>query len=70
MLFSSLPHNVYLVFLMKSTITAKETRLNKKSIGISLGFAYIKYKIQEATLKSAILNLPYKTINKTAEIHK
>ena len=43
--FSNLPLNVYLVFLVKSAITAKETRLNRKEIEITLGFVYTKYKV-------------------------
>ena len=43
--FLSFLRNVNLVFPMKSTVMAKETRLNKKKVSISLGFAYIKYKV-------------------------
>ncbi len=68
--FPNLPHNVYPVFPVKSTVTAKGTRLNRKEIGISPGFAYTEYKVQGATFKSATLNLQYKTIKRTAESHK
>ena len=37
--FLSLPSNIYQIFLMKLTVMAKEIRLNRKQIGISLGFA-------------------------------
>ena len=56
-LFPSLLRNVYLVFPVKSTVTRKGTRLNKKQIEMSLGFAYTKYKVQEATFKPATLDL-------------
>ncbi len=68
--FPNLPCNVYPVFPVKSTVTAKRTRLNKKQIGISPGFTYIEYKVQGATFKSAILNLQHKTIKLTAKSHK
>ncbi len=51
--FPNLPRNVYPVFLVKSTVTAKETRLNKKQIGISPGFAYTEYKVQGAIVKGS-----------------
>ncbi len=66
----NLPRNVYPVFLMKSTVTAKGIRLNKKQIGISLGFDYTEYKVQGAMFKSATLDLQYKTIKKTAKSEK
>lgn len=52
--FSSFKRNIYLVFSIKSTITIKGTRLNKKQIEISLGFAYTKYKVQRAAFKSTL----------------
>ncbi len=55
--FPNLPRNVYPVFPVKSTVTAKGTRLNRKQIGISPGFAYTEYKVQEATFNSATLDL-------------
>ncbi len=55
--FLILLHNVYPVFLVKSTVMAKETRINKKKIGISLRFAYTKYKVQKAIFKSMTLDL-------------
>ncbi len=68
--FPNLPHNVYPVFPVKSTVTAKRTRLNRKQIGISPGFAYTEYKVQGATFKSVTLDLRHKTIKKTAKSHK
>ncbi len=68
--FPNLPHNVYPVFPVKSTVTAKETRFNRKQIGISPRFAYTEYKVQGATFKSATLDLQRKTIKKTTENHK
>ncbi len=68
--FPNFPRNVYLVFPVKSTVTAKRTRLNRKQIGISPGFAYTEYKVQGATFKSATLDLRCKTIKKTAKSHK
>ena len=44
-LFLNLQCNVYLVFLMKSTVMVNGTKFNKKQVGISLGFVYIKYKV-------------------------
>ncbi len=55
--FPSFLRNVYPVFPMKSTVTTKGTKFKRKQIGISPGFAYIEYKIQETTFKSATLNL-------------
>ncbi len=49
---------------------AKGTRLNRKQIEISPGFAYTEYKVQRATFKSATLDLRRKTIKKTAESYK
>ncbi len=46
------------------------TRLNRKQIGISLGFAYTEYKVQGAIFKSATLDLQLKTIKKIVESHK
>ncbi len=68
--FLNFPRNVYPVFPVKSTVTAKGTRLNKKQIGISPGFAYTEYKVQRATFKSETLDLQRKTIKKTAKSHK
>ncbi len=68
--FPNLPRNVYLIFPVKSTVTAKEIRLNKKQIGISPGFAYTEYKVQGAMFKSATLDLQCKTIKKTTKSHK
>ena len=68
--FPNLLRNVYPFFPVKSTVTAKKTRLSRKQIGISLGFAYTKYKIQEATFKFATLDPQHKTIKKTAKSHK
>ncbi len=68
--FPNLLRNVYPVFFMKSTITAKKTRLIRKQIGISPGFAYTKYKVQGTKFKSATLDLQRKIIKKTAESHK
>ncbi len=62
--------NIYPVFPMKSTVTAKKTRFNRKQIGKSLGFAYTEYKLHRATSKSAILDWQRKTIKETAESHK
>ncbi len=70
MFFPSFPRNVYPVFSVKSTVTTKEIRLNTKKIGISLGFAYIKYKVQRAKFKSATFDLQRKTIKKIAESYK
>ena len=64
-LFLSLLCNVYLVFPVKLTVMIKGTRLNRKQINISLGFAYTKYKVQEVTFKFTILDLQQKTIKKT-----
>lgn len=36
---------------------AKKIKLNKKQTRISLGFDYIKYKVQKTIFKSATLNL-------------
>ncbi len=69
-LFPNLPHNIYPIFPVKSTVTAKRTRLNRKQIGISPGFAYTEYKVQGAMFKSATLDLRRKTIKKTTESHK
>ena len=41
-LFQSFPPNIYPVFLVKSTVTARKTRLNRKQIKITPGFAYTK----------------------------
>ncbi len=68
--FPNLARNVYPVFPVKSTVTAKRIRFNRKQIGISPRFAYTKYKVQGATFKSATLDLQYKTIKKTAKSHK
>ena len=69
-LFPSFLHNVYPVFFVKSTVTAKKTRLNRKQVDISLRFAYTKYKVQEAIFKSVIFNLQQKLIKRTVESHK
>ena len=55
-------------FSVKLTIIAKETRLNKKQVGISLGFAYTKYKVQAAMFKSATLDLQQKSIKKLQNV--
>lgn len=55
--FPNLPPNVYPIFPVKPVVTAKKTRLNRKQIGITPGFAYTEYKIQGATSKSAVLDL-------------
>lgn len=68
--FSSLLCNIYLVFLVKLTITVKKTKLNRKQIGISFGLTYTKYKVQRVMIKSATLNLQQKIIKKTVESHK
>lgn len=34
----------------------KETKLNRKQIGVSFGFVYTKYKVQKAIFKSTILD--------------
>ncbi len=68
--FPNLPRNIYPVFPLKSTVKAKRTRLNRKQIRISPGFASTEYKVQGATFKSATLDLQCKTIKKTAECHK
>lgn len=68
-LFSNILHNVYLVFPIKSSVTAKEAIFKMKQIGITPRFAYTKYKVQGATLKSAILDLQQRTVKKTAENH-
>ncbi len=54
-LFPILPRNINLSFPIKSTVTAKETKLNRKQIGISLRFALTKYKVQEAMFKFATI---------------
>ena len=69
-LFPSLLHNVYPVFLVKLTVTTKQMRLNRKQIKISLGFAYTKYKVQKVMFQSATLDLRQKTIKRTVESYK
>ncbi len=66
--FLNLSRNVYPVFPMKSTVIAKETRLNRKQIGISPGFAYTEYKVQGATFKSLTVDLRRKTIKKLLRV--
>ena len=66
--FPKLACNFYLVFSVKSTVTAKKIKLNKKKIEIR--FAYSKYKVQGATFEFATLDLRRKAIKKTAESHK
>lgn len=70
MLFPSLLPNVYPVFSVKLTVTARKTRLNRKQIRIIPGFIYTKYKVQGAMFKSAVLNLQRKTSNRSTEYHK
>ncbi len=67
-LFPNLPYNIYPVFPVKSTVTAKRTRLNRKQIGISPGFAYTEYKVQGAMFKSATLDPQHKTIKKVPKV--
>lgn len=68
--FPSLPANIYPVFLVRSIVTAKNTRLNRKQVGITPGFAYTKYKIQGATFKSAVLDLRRRSKKKAGKYHK
>lgn len=68
--FPGLPPNVYPVFPVKSTVTAKNSRLNRKQIRITPGFAYIEYKVQGATFKSAVLDLRRRSKKKIGENHK
>lgn len=68
--FPNLPRNINLVFFVKLTVMAKKTRLNKKQISLSFGFAYTKYNVQRATLTSAILDLRQKMIQRTAKSYK
>ncbi len=68
--FPNLPHNVYPVFPIKSSVKAKGATFKRKQIGITLGFAYTKYKVQGATFKSATLDLRQRTVKKTTENHK
>ncbi len=68
--FLNIPRNIYPIFPVKSTVTAKGRKLNRKQIGISPGLAYTEYKVQGAMFKSATLDLRRKTIKKTAESHK
>lgn len=68
--FPNLPPNVYPVFPVKSVITAKYTRINRRQIGITPGFAYTEYKVQGATFKSAVLDLRRRSKKKSIENHK
>lgn len=49
--------NVYLVFLVKLVIISKNTSFNRRQIGNTLGFVYIKYKIQGALFKFTVFDL-------------
>ncbi len=68
--FPSLSRNIYSVFPVKSTIMAKEIRLNGKQVRISPRFAYTEYKVHGAIFKSATLDLRQKSIKRTIEYHK
>ncbi len=68
--FLNLPCNVYPVFPIKSSVTAKGATFKKKQIGITPGFTYIEYKVQGAMFKSATLDLRQRTVKRTTENHK
>ncbi len=68
--FPNLPRKVYLIFPVKSSVTAKKATFKKKQISITPGFAYTKYKVQVATFKSATLDLQQNTVKRTIENHK
>ena len=59
--FASFPLNIYLVFLVKSIIIAKNTKINKKQIEIMPRFSYTKYKVYRAIFKLLVFNLQRKS---------
>ena len=68
--FPGLPSNVYLVFPVRSVVTAKKTSVNRHQIGLTPGFAFTEYKVQGATFESAVLDLRRKSKKKGKESHK
>lgn len=55
---------------MKFIVMAKNTRVNRKQIGITSGFVYTKYKTQKVIFKSTVLDLWRKSKKIVGEYHK
>lgn len=49
--------DVYLIYSIKLVIIVKKIMLNRKQIGIILGFVYTKYKVQGTTFKFTVLDM-------------
>lgn len=60
--FSNFSRNIHPIFFVKSNVIFKRTIFYGKQIGITLGFAYSKYKVQTVTFQSTILDLQQITV--------
>lgn len=70
MFFPNLLSNIYSVFPSRLFIIAKGTRLNKKQIRITPGFAYTEYRVRGVTFKSGVLDLKCKANKLSTESYK
>lgn len=68
--FSRLISNMYSGFPIKSVVTVKKTSVNRYQIRLTLGFAFIEYKVQSATFEFIVLDLQQKSRKRKRENYK